>query len=119
MMTQDEVVTYALATDSSFVHPSALATPSSPSRHAPLTSRESEVAALIARGYSNREIASALVITPRTADTHVRNIFARPELHSRAQVAVWIAERGLVAGDPYPQGPDCTGSVARSQVPER
>jgi DNA-binding CsgD family transcriptional regulator len=62
-----------------------------------LSVREREVAALIAAGLSNRAIADALVIAPRTADTHVSNILAKLDLHSRAQIAAWAVEHGLVA----------------------
>jgi len=61
-----------------------------------LSSREREVVVLVARGHSNREIASALVITPRTADTHVGNILGKLGLHTRAQVAVWAVQHGLI-----------------------
>jgi non-specific serine/threonine protein kinase len=63
----------------------------------PLTSREREVAVLISRGLSNREIARALIVTPRTVDTHVVNIFTKLGLHSRAQVAAWAVDHGLLA----------------------
>ena len=58
-----------------------------------LTARELEIAALIARGLSNRGIAAELVISPATAARHVANIFAKLGFTSRAQVAAWTAER--------------------------
>ena len=60
-----------------------------------LTLREREVAALIARGKSNREIADALVVVPRTVETHVSSILSKLGFTSRAQIAVWAAEKGL------------------------
>ena len=60
-----------------------------------LTAREREVAILIARGRSNREIAAALVIGERTVQTHIGNIFAKLGCDSRAQVAAWAVEHGL------------------------
>jgi DNA-binding CsgD family transcriptional regulator len=60
----------------------------------PLTPREREVVALIARGYSNREIAEHLVITTRTAETHVTNCMSKLGLHSRAQLAAWSVRHG-------------------------
>jgi predicted ATPase/DNA-binding CsgD family transcriptional regulator len=70
----------------------------------PLTRREREVAALIARGLTNRQIAERLVISERTADNHVANILGRLGFSSRAQVAVWAAERGLLADAPSAHG---------------
>src|SRR5262249_47285642 len=54
---------------------------------AALTPRERETAALLARGYSNRKIADALVISEQTAETHVKRILAKLDLRSRHQVA--------------------------------
>lgn len=45
----------------------------------------------LARGLSNREIAGALCISERTVERHVENILAKLNLHSRTQVAVWMA----------------------------
>jgi non-specific serine/threonine protein kinase len=61
-----------------------------------LSPREREVAVLLAQGYTNRAIAEALVITEWTADSHVRHILGKLKLRSRAQVAAWAVERGLV-----------------------
>ena len=60
-----------------------------------LTPREREVALLIARGHTNREIAEVLVISEWTVDTHVRHILTKLGQRSRAQVAAWVAERGF------------------------
>lgn len=59
-----------------------------------LTPREWEIADLLARGASNREIASKLVISPRTVEGHVVNILGKLGFSSRVQVAVWMAEHG-------------------------
>jgi predicted ATPase/DNA-binding CsgD family transcriptional regulator len=58
-----------------------------------LTRREGEVAALVARGLTNREIARQLVITERTTETHVGNILQKLGLVSRAQLIVWVADQ--------------------------
>jgi predicted ATPase/DNA-binding CsgD family transcriptional regulator len=60
-----------------------------------LTEREREVAALLAQGKSNREIADLLVVHFRTIETHVSNILSKLGLTSRAQIALWAREKGL------------------------
>lgn len=60
-----------------------------------LTSREREVAALVARGMTNRQIAAELVITEGTAANHVKHILARLTLDSRVQIAAWAIQHGL------------------------
>jgi DNA-binding CsgD family transcriptional regulator len=60
-----------------------------------LTRRELEVAALVARGFSNREIAEALVIAVTTAERHVANILAKLDLSSRTQIATWVVENNI------------------------
>lgn len=64
----------------------------------PLSRREHEVAVLIARGLTNRQIAETLFIAERTADTHVEHILTKLGVTSRTRVATWVLERGL-AGD--------------------
>jgi predicted ATPase/DNA-binding CsgD family transcriptional regulator len=66
----------------------------------PLSPREREVAALIARGHTNRQIAEQLVISEWTADTHVHHILTKLDFRSRAQVAAWAVEQGLLPPDP-------------------
>jgi DNA-binding NarL/FixJ family response regulator len=67
---------------------------------ADLTRREREVAALIARGHTNRQIAAALVITDGTAHLHVVRLLSKLGFHTRAQVAAWAVTRGLTADGP-------------------
>jgi DNA-binding NarL/FixJ family response regulator len=62
----------------------------------PLTEREREVLSLVGQGASNKEIASALFITERTARTHVSNILGKLGLSSRTQAALWAVENKLV-----------------------
>jgi len=57
-----------------------------------LTRREREIADLVASGLSNKEIATKLVISPRTAEGHVEHILGKLGFTSRAQIAVWVAE---------------------------
>ena len=61
-----------------------------------LTPREREVAKLIARGLSNREIASQLKIAERTAEAHVQNVLNKLKVNSRTQLAVWTVQHGLL-----------------------
>jgi predicted ATPase/class 3 adenylate cyclase/DNA-binding CsgD family transcriptional regulator len=61
----------------------------------PLTPREHEVAALISRGLSNREIAAKLSVAERTAISHVEHIMNKLGLHSRAQIAAWAVRHGF------------------------
>jgi predicted ATPase/DNA-binding NarL/FixJ family response regulator len=71
--------------------------PPSPDREpSPLTRREREVATLVARGLTDRQIAETLVIAEGTVGVHLTNIFGKLDLHSRAQLAAWAAEHGLL-----------------------
>jgi DNA-binding CsgD family transcriptional regulator len=56
----------------------------------PLTEREREVAALVAGGLSNREIAERLVLSERTAQNHVQHILGKLGLRNRGQIATWV-----------------------------
>jgi predicted ATPase/DNA-binding SARP family transcriptional activator/DNA-binding CsgD family transcriptional regulator len=58
-----------------------------------LTAREQEVAPLVARGLSNRQIASELVISEHTAATHVRRILKKLGLKSRSQIGSWLTQQ--------------------------
>lgn len=59
----------------------------------PLTRRETEIARLVSRGLSNKEIASTLVISPRTAEGHVEHILDKLGFSSRTQIATWLNEQ--------------------------
>jgi predicted ATPase/DNA-binding CsgD family transcriptional regulator len=69
------------------------APPEASSSGGTLTRRELEVAALVADGLGNREIAERLVLSKRTVDAHLDHIFAKLGFSSRAQLAVWITRR--------------------------
>jgi len=58
-----------------------------------LTAREREIATLVARGLSNRDIAARLVISKRTVDAHVNHIFGKLGLSSRVQLTIWLRDR--------------------------
>jgi predicted ATPase/DNA-binding CsgD family transcriptional regulator len=56
----------------------------------PLTSREQEIAELVAQGLSNREVAQRLVISKRTVDAHIEHIYGKLGVSSRVQLANWL-----------------------------
>jgi DNA-binding CsgD family transcriptional regulator len=60
-----------------------------------LSARESEVAALIASGRTSREIAYALVISEKTADSHADHIRTKLGVRSRAEIAAWAVVNGV------------------------
>jgi two-component system, NarL family, response regulator NreC len=64
-----------------------------------LTTRESEVLALIAQGYTNPEIAERLVVSVRTVETHRSAIYRKVGTSNRAELVRYAREHGLVEGD--------------------
>ena len=61
-----------------------------------LTAREQEVLRLIARGYSYKEIARELTISPKTVETHVSAVLRKLQLSNRHELTVWAIDRRLV-----------------------
>jgi DNA-binding CsgD family transcriptional regulator/tetratricopeptide (TPR) repeat protein len=78
------------------VHVDALVRTSTPQAAGGLTAREVEVLRLVAAGKTNRAIAADLVLSERTVDRHVSNIFAKLGLSSRAAAAAYAVEHSLV-----------------------
>jgi ATP/maltotriose-dependent transcriptional regulator MalT len=68
-----------------------------------LTRRERQVAAVIAQGLSNQEIADDLVVSVKTVEAHVSRILSKLGFSSRAQIAAWAVDKGLA---PAPQDLD-------------
>jgi non-specific serine/threonine protein kinase len=66
-----------------------------PEDGSPLTSRQRQVAALVARGDTNRLIARSLGITEKTVEMHLSQIMNRLEVHNRAQVAAHAVRAGF------------------------
>ena len=93
----DQAVALALGEDGDAPESEAAATTPAPRvrPEAPggLTPREREIAGLLTEGLTNREIAARLVISQRTAETHVDHILTKLGMTSRAQVASWVAQQ--------------------------
>ena len=64
-----------------------------------LSEREREVAILVTRGYSNREIAEELVISLKTAETHIHHVLNKLGLSNRVQIATWGTRHGIVPAE--------------------
>lgn len=79
-----------------FVPPAALDAPATKTPSAALTPRQREVAQLLARGLTNKEIASALGIQPLTAKTHVEAILSALDVTNRTEAVLALVELGLV-----------------------
>ena len=62
----------------------------------PLSGRETEVLALIAKGQSNKEIATALGVTESTVKLHVTNILTKLEVNTRTEALVVAVQRGII-----------------------
>jgi predicted ATPase/DNA-binding SARP family transcriptional activator/DNA-binding CsgD family transcriptional regulator len=92
-MSFEEAVEYALSAEELSSPPPAPERPSIGARHPDLTRREKAVAALVAQGLTNRQIAKELVLSERTVENHVANILKKLGLHSRERVAASITER--------------------------
>jgi DNA-binding NarL/FixJ family response regulator len=67
-----------------------------------LTAREREVLVLVAQGLSNRQIAGSLVVSERTARTHVSNILGKLGVASRTQAALLAVREGIAPAPPAP-----------------
>ena len=90
----DQAVAMALGNPAGLGPPSGNGVPTGQTVHpGRLTRRQWEIAGLLAEGLSNKEIAARLVISQRTAETHVEHIFVKLGFRSRAQVSGWVAEQ--------------------------
>jgi DNA-binding CsgD family transcriptional regulator/tetratricopeptide (TPR) repeat protein len=61
-----------------------------------LTPREQEVAILLAQGLTNKQVAAELVLSTATVRSHVEHILTKLDLRSRAQIAAWASQQGLL-----------------------
>jgi DNA-binding CsgD family transcriptional regulator len=64
-------------------------------RSGALSPREREIAAYVARGWTNQQIADTLIVSRRTVESHVSHIVGKLGVRTRAQVAVWATQHGL------------------------
>jgi len=101
VMSMGEAVEYALSGEEAAppVSPTAQQQPSTAAQRFALTRREEEVAALVARGLTNRQIASELSISEHTVATHLAKVRKKLGLSSRSQLSTWIAEQRLSSSD--------------------
>jgi non-specific serine/threonine protein kinase len=93
----DEAVAGALDAARVAASPAIVSSP----RASSLTRREQEVAALLARGLTNRQVAQALVISEGTARIHVQRVLGKLGVNSRVQVASAPQLRGHVEDATY------------------
>jgi DNA-binding CsgD family transcriptional regulator len=66
--------------------------PAATDLESPLSRREQQVAQLVARGFTNRQIAEELFVSERTAENHVQHILAKLGLSNRTQIATWAGD---------------------------
>jgi DNA-binding CsgD family transcriptional regulator len=113
-LTVDQALEEAAAPAPPVVSPSNPVVRTPPSAPAePLTRREEEVARLLARGITDRQIADALGISARTVGVHVQHVIAKLGVHSRWQVADRVAAHD--AGEPDHQArPPAAPAAART-----
>jgi DNA-binding NarL/FixJ family response regulator len=65
--------------------------PAAAAVRSPLSPREIEVARLVARGLTNKQIGEALFVSERTAENHVQHILVKLGFSNRSQIAAWLA----------------------------
>ncbi|MFY9998826.1 MAG: helix-turn-helix transcriptional regulator [Trebonia sp.] len=66
--------------------------PAATAARSPLSPRELEVARLVARGLTNKQIGQALYVSERTAENHVQHILVKLGFSNRSQIAAWSSE---------------------------
>ncbi len=99
-MSLAQAIEYALSAKKPSTTPPSSATtqpspPSAPEHPAGLTSREVEVLGLVAEGMTSAQIASELVLSTRTVETHLTSIYHKLGVTSRAGAVRFALEHGL------------------------
>jgi predicted ATPase/DNA-binding SARP family transcriptional activator/DNA-binding CsgD family transcriptional regulator len=97
-MSAEEAAEYALSEEVARAAPES--PPGGGETDDPLTPREREVATLVARGYSNRQIAKDLFLSERTIENHIANIKRKLGRSSRTEIAAWATQQRLIAPSP-------------------
>jgi DNA-binding CsgD family transcriptional regulator len=69
-----------------------------------LTAAERRAAGLAGRGLTNRDIAEALFVTPKTVEYHLRNVFAKLHVSSRTELAALVANGNGSSPSPSSSG---------------
>ncbi len=99
-MMPERAIEYSLSAEKRVVPPPLAPRPGrSSATLAPLTPRQEEVAVLVSRGLTNRQIGSELFISEHTVATHITKIHKRLALSSRSRLSAWVVERGLRPSD--------------------
>ena len=93
-MAPEEAARYALSGEEPAPRSGSGGPPSATQTGKKLTRREGEVAKLVARGLTNRQIASELFVSERTVATHVGRILKKLGVHSRDRVKDLLSDRG-------------------------
>ncbi|MCL2586434.1 MAG: helix-turn-helix transcriptional regulator, partial [Streptosporangiales bacterium] len=101
----DELAVTLAAEDAEEPVPERPAGPGAPAGLDALTRREREIAELVATGMSNREIAEQLVISKRTADSHVEHILTKLGCSRRGQIAAVLDTTSPASPAPADSGP--------------
>jgi len=88
-----------------------------------LSNRESEVAELVSKGLSNKEVANQLFVTEKTVKFHLTNIYKKMNVKSRAQLIVWclphlgFVENEMRAEAVQPAGASAFTTQAAQTIP--
>jgi non-specific serine/threonine protein kinase len=96
-MSAEAAAEYALSQEVAPESPPAGGETNEPPTTDPLSAREREVAAMVAQGISNRQIAQELYLSERTIEKHVSKILRKLVLTSRTEIAAWATEQRLIA----------------------
>lgn len=70
--------------------------PDTSHQHSPLTDRELDVMRCVAKGYSNKQIASELAVSTATVRTHISNMLQKLDLENRTQLALYARQNNIV-----------------------